>query len=213
MLKALIGRGVRKSYGQFGEDAIIQALVKGVRKGSYVDVGCYHPVLYSNTYGLYRKGWKGIAIDPNADMGRLYSLMRPRDEFVNCGIGERGSGVYHMFSDGAYNTFDPSEAERRKAIPRLSYRGSAEVGIRPLKDVLAERGIRSIDVLNVDVEGRDMSVLESHDWSVRPRVVAIEAEGFDPDRPGDCAAYAFMRDRGYRLAGFSGLTLVWKDGV
>ncbi len=65
--KLILGRGVRTSYGQFGEDAVVQAMLKS-REGFYVDVGAFDPVLYYNTYALYRSGWFGIVIDPNSDM-------------------------------------------------------------------------------------------------------------------------------------------------
>ena len=35
-------------------------------KGFFVDVGCFHPIKYNNTYRLYRKGWRGVNIDIDA---------------------------------------------------------------------------------------------------------------------------------------------------
>jgi hypothetical protein len=31
--------------------------------GFFVDVGCFHPLFYSNTWKLYKKGWRGVNID------------------------------------------------------------------------------------------------------------------------------------------------------
>ncbi len=57
-LKRLLKRGIGS---QFGEDALLGKILPA--HGFYVDVGVYHPHLYSNTYALYKKGWSGIAIE------------------------------------------------------------------------------------------------------------------------------------------------------
>ena len=76
-LKLLLRRSVISSYSQFGEDAVLQHLLKK-STGTFVDIGAYHPVLYSNTYAFYRRGWSGIVIDPNPRFKKLYRLFRPR---------------------------------------------------------------------------------------------------------------------------------------
>jgi hypothetical protein len=111
VIKTFLGRGVQSSYGQYGEDAMIQAGFRSKNNGVYVDVGAYHPVLYSNTYALYKKGWRGIVIDPNPKMKELFASLRPRDTYVSAAIGEEGSATYYSFNDGAYNTLDDALAK------------------------------------------------------------------------------------------------------
>lgn len=53
------------SYSQFGEDRIIEAFFGTQGKGIYVDIGCNHPISYSNTWKLYLRGWNGVCVDPN----------------------------------------------------------------------------------------------------------------------------------------------------
>jgi|SRR3989344_2775804 len=212
LAKLLLKRGVRESYGQFGEDAFIQSLVKHITNGVYVDVGAYHPTLYSNTYGLYTKGWRGVAIDPNHAMRPLFRVLRPHDTFVCAAIGEGGSGQYYRFNDGAYNTFDEAEAIKRKGLRWLKFLGASPVAFKPLAEILTEQKITHIDFLNIDVEGRDLQVLESHNWSIQPTVIAIEDDSFNPSQPTASPVYNFLSGKGYILAGFCGLTLVWKLG-
>ena len=42
----------QKTYAGEGEDLIIKKIFKGKKNGCYVDVGCYHPLVGSNTYLL-----------------------------------------------------------------------------------------------------------------------------------------------------------------
>ncbi len=207
-VKLLLRRGVRSSYGQFGEDAILQTLLKA-RRGFFVDVGAFDPVLYSNTYALYRRGWSGIVVDPNAALRPLYRIFRHRDTFVCAAIGETGEGTYFRFKDGAYNTCSTEEAKKWQEERGLTLLSTQSVPFRSLRSIVKEYGIEKIDLMNIDVEGMDLTVLRSHDWTVRPRVIAVEDSEFDPDAPARSPVYSFLRDKGYRLKGFARLTLVF----
>lgn len=209
--KLMLGKGVVLSYGHQGEDAVLQATLKWVQKGTYVDVGAYHPVLYSNTYAFYKKGWKGIVIDPNHDMQQLFGWMRPSDTFVNVAVGEKEEErTYYMFSDGAYNSFDESRARSWKASRGLDIRETRTISFKPLAKILAEQKIAHIDFLNIDVEGWDFEALKTHDWSIPTRVIAIEDETFNSDQPHQNEIYAYLHEKGYVLIGLVGLTLIFE---
>lgn len=208
-LKLLLGRGVRKSYGQFGEDVIVQAMIRDTG-GVYVDVGAYHPALYSNTFALYKRGWSGVVIDPNPALGTLFKSLRPRDTFVQAAIGEPTTATYHSFSDGAYNTLSDQAAEERKNLKHATYLGGTPIVCRPLRDILQEQNISEIGFMNIDVEGKDLEVLKTHNWSIPPKVIAIEAEEFNASAPQENEAYSFLHARGYELKGIAGLTLIFQ---
>lgn len=190
-IKLLLGRGESKSYSQFGEDMVVKALLRNVRKGTYVDVGCYDPVLYSNTYYFYKRGWSGVNIDPNPELTERYRLLRPRDTFVLAGIGI-GEASYQSLADNAYNKFD---------------KGSG-MQLTPLSEIF--KNLNHVDFLNIDVEGMEMDVLKSHDWQIQPTVIAVEHDSFNPDKPFESEVYAFLRAKGYILEGMCNLSLIWK---
>jgi len=185
-LKLLLGKGVKRSYSQFGEDAVVQAFFRNKNDGFYVDVGAYHPHLYSNTYALYRKGWHGLAIDPNPAMQPLFKLFRSHDTFVCAGVGI-GEGVYEQFDDGAYNQFVQQKGGQK---------------LRRLDDMLHEHHVERIDFLSIDVEGMDLEVLKTHDWSIRPKLVAVEADLGSP-------AAEFLTIKGYTLRCITGRSLLF----
>ena len=67
-------------YSQFGEDKILFEIIpKTMLKGFYVDVGCFHPKKYSNTYMLYKRGWRGVNIDMEEDKINTFKIARPSD--------------------------------------------------------------------------------------------------------------------------------------
>lgn len=84
IVRLLLGRSLKYSYGFAGEDRIIEGILKPqiTKDGFYVDVGCNHPQFLSNTYGLYRKGWRGVCLDANQKLIDKYPLYRPKDRAV-----------------------------------------------------------------------------------------------------------------------------------
>ncbi len=209
----MLGYGVRMSYSQRGEDVIVQAKLR-TRKGIYVDVGSYHPTLYSNTYALYKRGWMGLVIDPNIHLKPLYTVFRPRDIFIPKGIAEIAAHrTYYMFSDGAYNTFDDVSVEEYKKRKKVTYIGKRQAQLVPLQNILRVQHIQKIDFLNIDVEGLDLEVLRSHDWSIKPTVIAIEDRLYNPATPLTSNIFSFLSDKGYTLIGMAGETLIFQTHV
>src|SRR5881227_1483366 len=91
---------LRFTYSQFGEDVIAEALLPEPN-GFYVEVGAFHPIQISNTYRFYRKGWRGIAIDPKPGVAKLFRRHRPGDIMVECAVSEEeGSGLFDLMESG-----------------------------------------------------------------------------------------------------------------
>ena len=55
-------------------------------KGFYIDAGAQHPYRFSSTLTLYRRGWKGINIEPTPDAMSLFKIFRRRDINLNVGV-------------------------------------------------------------------------------------------------------------------------------
>jgi FkbM family methyltransferase len=158
-------RNRRFSYAQEGEDLVVDRLLEGKKKGFYVEIGCHHPFRFSNTYMFYKKGWRGICIDPLPGTKKLFNATRPRDFVIEVGVGEQGGAlIYHMFNEPALNTFDPDIAKQQ------------QIEVRRLDEILANMpNIPTIDIMSVDVEGFDLQVLKSNDWNkFRPKIVIAE---------------------------------------
>jgi FkbM family methyltransferase len=165
-----------QSYSQYGEDAVIFGVLSPSKTGTYVDVGAFHPVRWSNTYALYRRGWSGVTIEPSRIYEAHFLRLRPRDKHISCGVAiEFGHKAFYQYADSSLNTFD-LESTRDEARCDQAYCLETVAECRPLSDILAESSIRRpLDLLNVDAEGSDFSVLESLDWEAfRPAVVIIE---------------------------------------
>ncbi len=205
----------RKSYSQEGEDILLERLFFGEDNGFYVDVGSHHPFRYSNTYLLYKKGWRGINIDAMPGSKRLFDRFRPRDINIEVGISNFiGSVEYYMFESSALNTFSKSLAEE---YVRDGFRlvGTRIVNVMPLSLVLDKympEG-EKISVMSIDVEGEDMKVLQSNDWNkYRPKVILIEILGVGSiEHLMQTEEFRFLQEKGYGLFAKTVSTAFFRD--
>lgn len=190
----------QQSYGQDGEDLILDRLLERPARGFYVDVGAHHPARFSNTYLFYQRGWRGINIDAQPGSMRAFDRKRPRDINIECGVaGTAGRLSYYRFNEPALNTFDAKEAQRKNHAP-YHLIDTVEVEVQRL-DTLLQRHLppdQVIDFLSVDVEGKDEEVLASNDWTrYRPRYILAETLRTDLLHLPNCPVVLLLRKVGY----------------
>ncbi len=199
-------RHCRISYGQYGEDLFL-TLLFGYEKteGVYVDVGCFQPIFYSNTYIFYERGWRGVAIDPNPSLKSQWAHRRPGDTFVNCAISKNCEAVTYLqhFRHPARNRVVHESETHDPAQYKASICDAA-----PLSEILAQHlSAPRIDLLNIDCEGRDLQVLETHDFEKhRPVIIAIEDRDISLETP----VSLFLLARNYECLAYIGLTKIFR---
>lgn len=206
---------VNLAYSQDGEDMVLRRLFERQESGFYVDVGAHHPFRFSNTCYFYRRGWRGLNIDPNPDAIKAFLRNRPSDINVCFGVSdEPGDIAFHFFNEPALNTFDADLAAERIRI--LGYRllETRSVPVRRLDDLLTEFLPRSqkIDFLSIDVEGLDLSVLRSNDWDrFRPQLLLVEAHERTVLAIQNDPINVFAVAAGYQLIAKTLNTLIFED--
>lgn len=215
-LKNLFWGGYKEvTYAHCGEDVIIDYFFFHQKKGFYVDVGAHHPKRYSNTARLYARGWRGINIDPDSSLIKVFDRQRKHDINVNVGVAKvSGALTLHRFSDPAVNTFSEENAARLRSHKWLSEIATETIKVRPLREILDEHlpADTTIDFLNIDVEDLDFEVVQSNDWvKYHPTLVAIEDRFFDLLAPTDSQIYNFFTQNGYVFMGYAGLTHLFVD--
>ena len=173
----------RNFYSQWGEDKYIQDFFKGKIKGFYVDIGCFHPIMYSNTCLLFNGGWSGINVDLNQTTIDLFNIMRPNDHNICAAISdkvvEKELFIDHPFSPvntiqkSFYNASNKKVAfknfERKKIITKIFEKVVENLSNLP-----------KIDFLNIDCEGHDYSVLKGFDLQYySPELICIETHNIN----------------------------------
>jgi len=194
--------GRRRAYSQIGEDLALSCILRS-EPGFYVDVGCNHPRRNSNTFALYKAGWRGICIDANPELIKQFKRLRPRDVSVCAAISDEEKDLtFTECVDDAFSSLDGEHVANWKA--RTAIARQRIVRTRMLGAILNElNSPHAFDLLSVDVEGHDANVLRSIDLDAyRPQVIVVEMHGFDINSPEKNDIYRYLVARSYRLAGF-----------
>jgi hypothetical protein len=197
-------------FSQFAEDISVIRLFPKKYKGIFVDVGCFHPKKYNNTWLLYKKGWTGVNIDIDPIKITAFDFVRKKDHNVACAIAAHNGeteyytrGFYSLTTSISKNFASNSHAYIKK-----------ETTVKRLDDVLDTSPIadKHIDFLSIDAEGNDFEVLKSLNFQVyQPTIVAIESNKTMLEDVLKTQEYIFLKKIGYDLVAWCGLTLILKN--
>jgi FkbM family methyltransferase len=168
---------VTLSYAQEGEDIMLKRMLNTVQNGFYVDIGAHHPFRFSNTYLFYTHGWRGINIDPIPGIKGRFDQYRPKDINLECAVNNKKEFLnYYNFQEKALNTFSEPLAKQyldakwklEEVIPIMT------VSLKEILDTHLPSSTK-IDFMTIDVEGFEMNVLTSNDWTkYKPDILLIE---------------------------------------
>lgn len=190
-------------YSQEGEDLVLARLLQGRREGFFVDIGAHHATRFSNTYALYRRGWRGINIDATPGSMNSFKKVRPEDINLEAAISDRKKEplLFSLFKESALNTFDQQLA-RGYIKDGWELERTVELVPQTLAELLdqhLEEG-QKIDLMSVDVEGEDLAVLRSNDWiKYCPEVIIIEALDTPLTYLDGSSIVVFLKDKGFVL--------------
>lgn len=178
-----------KTFGQLGEDSVIEnhLIWLGLdinKKGSYVDIGAYHPTRYSNTYKFYKKGSSGYVIDIGLRKKKIWKILRPRDIFINTAVVQNsykqktinfvmkddyGNVTDHLENSGVIKDFSKNEANIHKV--------KATTADEICKKIIEDKNWTQATwkFLNIDIEGMDEIFIKDLNLTeLSPDIIAIE---------------------------------------
>lgn len=151
----------RDFFSQFGQDVFVLKNIFHYKKdGIFVDVGANHPIHCSNTYLLELNGWTGLAIEPQEKLRTIWPQTR-KTPCLNLVIGPENKNV--TFIEASNDEHGLSGVEGFNKITNDSKKIIVEQ--KRLATLLQENNIHEVDYLSIDVEGYEMNVLESIDFS------------------------------------------------
>ena len=163
-------------YSQFGEDKILSELFdKSITKGIYVDVGCFHPIKHSNTYLLYKRGWRGINIDIEKMKINVFNLARPNDLNILAAVSDKSEKAY-VYKTQEYGVGSTLNKEIIKKDNNIIDKFC--ITTKTLNSIIDDSIYKNkqIDLLNIDAEGNDFSILLSIDLDrYNPKIIVIES--------------------------------------
>jgi FkbM family methyltransferase len=201
----------KKSFSQFGEDLIINLLL---RESSipkyYVDIGCHHPRRGSNTFKLYQENWKGLLVDLEFEKVLACRLARPRDKVVLSAVSDTEKLV-DIYSPKNFSTNTTINVEG--LANRTGYINIGSIKTETLTNILKNNNApKKFALLSIDVEGVDFEVLKSIDLDeYSPEVICIECWESAKGIHGIILSkiYQHLVSNGYELKAWLGVSIIF----
>lgn len=194
------------SYSQAGEDAILRFLFNdyGISRIQYLELGTNIPNYGNNTYLFYTKGSRGVCVEADSSLISQIKKIRPLDKIINAGVsvgGEKEADFY-IFNASGISTFDKKEAEYRDSLGNYKIVRKVKVPLININDLIKNNFSEYPDLLSIDIEGLDFSVLKSLDFTNYPiPIICVETCTYSENhiRPKDWTIQEFMLSIGYEV--------------
>ena len=181
------------SQSLHGEDIMLWRYFQGIKDGFFIDVGAYLPKLFNNTWRLRKKlGFKGINIEPTNRI-KYFNLFRCDDINLKCLVGNKNSWEWFY-----YDSIHPASSGKKSLGEKML------IHQRTLTSIIEEYQVKKIDLLDIDVEGTEMEVLEGYDWRIMPSLILIE-----DDKDTENKIYNYLTPA-YRLIGKTPLNSLYE---
>lgn len=211
------------SNSSYGEDAMLFGIMDRIslinrinlfEYSTYIDIGCFHPVIDNNTAFLYKIGWRGTLVDPNPAVVQEVEKYRKDDLFLEMAIApEPGIKDFMVFSDtNSMNTLHKDFAKTLKNENNMEIVKTLSVNSITMDDLFSkhiEKFGQSPMIVNIDIEGMDYEVITSFSFKHRPLFIAIEDEILGSFE--DSKLKRFMESKNYKVVCANFLTGIYMD--
>lgn len=186
------------------------------REGTFVEIGAFDGIKFSNTFGLAKQGWYGFLVEPDPEL-YLKCVQNvaayPNVKVLNKAVSSSNSkatlhrqgplSTLSLESHLAYKNLDWAVGE--------SVMQSVLVECRTMDTLLTEVELQpNFDLLVVDVEGHEIEVFSAFDiYYWKPSMIIVEMPDLHPDFPQLEKPYMKLKRR-IETAGYS---VIYKDHI
>ena len=201
------------SFSQNAEDLILVKYLKykGIENGKYLDIGAFHPRWISNTHLLHKKGFTGYCVDLDDEKLKWFKFARGNKVKTICGAvsnsNEEFINFYKFIRKTPFSELDTCSletAERYRIKKNIQYeiKKIRNYHINEIFNIVGK-----IDVLNIDIEGKDFEILKSSNLDIiNPEIILIEEQN---DFFASKEMILFFQRYNYDLLSNNGLTKIF----
>ena len=165
------------------------------RKGIYVELGALDGVTFSNTKAFEAAfNYTGVLIEADPRTAPKLNITRSRNININSAIcsnqGEMHyvyksavGGIWELMADSFKKRWHPDLYAHPEQVDTLP-----KVQCMPLRDIFAALKLDRVDFFSLDVEGGELSVLETIDFTkITFDIIIVEQDMHNPTKNYDVA--------------------------
>ena len=173
-------------YSQQGEDIFIYRnfINKKTSCGIFVELGAMDGIRFSNTKFFQDElDFSGTLIEPTCQFVDLQKN-RPKCDLYNVAVSYKKETIKYLGTDATAGAVESMSVYHKNSW--LDNSQEYLVQAVPFCDILSKSNLSYIDLLSIDVEGAELMVLETMDWSIPVFVIVIELDGSNPEKDEKC---------------------------
>lgn len=176
---------INEFFSQQNEDQILFKKYLNYRNGFFIELGAMNGVTYSNTKFFEETlDWTGILIEPTAQFEQLVRN-RPRCYTFNFAITEQTGDIDFLGEHAIGGVLNLMHPEHKKHW-NLNDDNKFSVKSAPLSLLTKQVNAKAVDLFSIDVEGGELEVLKSFDWSIPVYIVLVELDGRNKEKDESC---------------------------
>lgn len=162
---------------QCGQSKLVDSLLSGRRDGFFIECGAADGELYSNSlFFETERNWTGLLIEANPNFHReLLDKNRRAYVLKTCLSAERQPATVRMRIAGTFGGIVSKMHPSHLAFIGSVKEQDIEVNCFPLNAITAALGVSHVDYLSLDVEGPELEILRTVNWTrLQIDVITVE---------------------------------------
>lgn len=184
--KTAIESPIGETYGEHGEDAIVDAIFRAVffakRRDmsslKYAEIGAGHPIQNSASYLFHRVyGATGVLVEPVPQQADTLRRIRPNDTVLACAIG----ATHDAYIEVCVHEKPDLTSQFPAYLSRFTEHGGAEKIVEKIRcknvhinDFLDRFAAEGLDFLSIDTVGGSLAIVRAMDGRVKPTVIQCD---------------------------------------
>lgn len=173
-------------HSQNSEEKYILEYFNGNIKGKFIEIGGFHPFIFSNTRALVELGWLGIVVEPSPkcmlNLKKEYEFSQ-QIRLIEAAITDK-DGIIHFYEEGhghAVGSIDIKHKEKWESDTNFNF-NKIRVKSISMETFLKSHG-SNVDFINIDVEGTnyDLFKLIPDSFLERLKCICIEHDNYNKE--------------------------------
>ena len=212
----------KRTLSQAGEDSIlafaINTLGMNFEDCVYLDLGANHAKEMSNTYFFYSMGARGVLVEANPELIPELKFFRNGDIILNKCVSDKSGELIEFYILNGDGLSTPNLEVAEECIRKnsnLEIIKKVTVETITVNEIIETYLGKSPVILNVDIEGKEMDILNSIDFDkYRPMFIIIEMIEYKPTLvvgEKNNEILRFMEKKSYQEYAFSGINSIFID--
>ena len=148
---------LKNGFNYKGDNYFADEILKEIKSGNYVDIGCYHPIKNSQTFVLHKNNWNGVNIDISKETIEMFKIFRKKDISLNIGIANF-VGKTKCYFEKEISMVTGLDKNFLKNLGR-EVKFEREIETITIKKLRKDYHLTKIDFLKIDCENLDEKII------------------------------------------------------